>query len=76
MITNASFLSLSSYVNITLLCLDIVRVPGKITADFLTLPQLQLMMATEDLFEIGKYIDSTFKQKFFTTEGDTEALGS
>lgn len=29
------------------------------------------MMVTEDLFEIGKYIDSTFKQKFLTTEGDT-----
>lgn len=29
------------------------------------------MMVTADLFEIGKYIDSTSKMKFFTATGDT-----
>lgn len=59
------------YVNIALFCLDIVGVPGKIIADFLTLPQLQMMIGAADLSEIGKYIDSPLKQKFFPNKSDT-----
>lgn len=29
------------------------------------------MMVTADLYEIGKYIDSTLKRKFFMAKGDT-----